>query len=358
MIKVFLEPYKDFVFDKYYLDSLNPNGYFDKQNLFEYFYSMAFRKWGANSFGYAEGIDYLYRTNDPHYARYVRDFLDRYVDFDILIFRQNYLHPEILNKYFKNKVKILGFIDDPVSSYTRGIPYLWAFDGAFYISTSYENESMESALKKWGVKNMTWFPLCPQTVEHPSEKEGFFENRNIDLVYIGGCYGPKMDRLIQLKKHFGKRLNIYGRCSLGGWVSVARGLLGKPVLWQKIQPLSDEQRASVYYGTKIGINMHLSTYPSETGNMRMYEIPYYGMMQICDVAGVDGHAKIFEPNKEAVFYNGIDDAIDKIEYYLENDDERRKIAEAGHRRVLQDYNYEENLKRVLDWSAQLIRMSK
>ena len=87
--------------------------------------------------------------------------------------------------------------------------------------------------------------------------------------------------------------------------------------------------------------------------MRMYEAPAHGMMLLCDKAGLNAHAQIFEPDKEAVFYDSIEDAIEKIEYYLEHDEERIKIAQAGFARVHRDYDGELNLKNLLDWASGL-----
>jgi spore maturation protein CgeB len=87
--------------------------------------------------------------------------------------------------------------------------------------------------------------------------------------------------------------------------------------------------------------------------MRMYEAPAHGMMLLCDKAGLNAHAQIFEPDKEAVFYDSIEDAIEKIEYYLEHEDERINIAQAGFARAQRDYDGELNLKNFLDWASGL-----
>jgi len=91
----------------------------------------------------------------------------------------------------------------------------------------------------------------------------------------------------------------------------------------------------------------------ETGNMRMYEVPAHGAMLLCDKAGLNAHEQIFEPDKEAVFYDSIEDAIQKIEYYLQHDEERKRVARAGFNRVHADYDGESNLKHFLDWASAL-----
>src|SRR5262249_666661 len=104
---------------------------------------------------------------------------------------------------------------------------------------------------------------------------------------------------------------------------------------------------------KIGINMHLSNEPSETGNMRMYEVPAHGAMLLCDKAALDAHESIFTPNVEAVFYDNLTDAIAKIEYLPTHDEERIAIARAGFERTQRQYSFEGVLQDLLDWASSI-----
>jgi Glycosyl transferases group 1 len=301
----------------------------------------------------AAGIDRLYRERDPAYMRYVRDFVDAYRDADLLIMSTyNPIHPEVLQSELAAPTKVLGFIDDPYSTYTRGIPYLWAFDAAFYVSPGYnQNHRFAEALRAWGCDRSYWFPLS--TGEQPAvdPTEAFFADRDVDLVYIGAGYAAKIERLAQLKRHFGARFRVHGRWRLRGNIGWARGLLGKPVYPYRVSALSDAQRRGLYLRSRIGLNMHLSDLPSETGNLRMYEVPAHGAMLLCDKAARDAHEVIFKPGVEAVFYENLSEAIALVEYYLAHPVERIAIARAGFERMRRDYNPEANLKGLLDWAS-------
>lgn len=346
-------------FHGYHMESLDPYPFFtkDSHGTWRDFLNGGLSRWDKKrSLSFIYEIDSLYRYKDKNYMQYIEKFLDEYGDYDLFIMSTfNPIHPEVIDKYLKNKTKILGFIDDPYSTYTRGIPHLWAFDGAFYISPSYSTDELfEDSLKKWGSQHNYWFPLSPKTIEFPSIDDDFFANRSIDLVYVGNYIGypdgSKANRLIKLKKHFGDRFQIHGRWPLKGYIGAARGLFGKPFFFDRITGITAEERQSLYFNTKIGLNMHVSPTPTETGNMRMYETPYHGMMQICDKAGANAHEKIFTPDTECIYYDTTDEAIDLIEYYLAHDDERIKIAKAGFERTVKDYNWEKNWKNLLDWA--------
>lgn len=304
------------------------------------------------------GVDRLYRERDQNYMRMASDFIDRFKDFDYIIMgAYNFIHPEILVRELKKPIKILGFVDDPVSTYARGIPYVWAFDAAFFISPSYIDDLLfETAIRRWYKGPVTWWPLNPFPFERPHQvDDAFFRNRHIDVVYVGNPYASKVNRLIELKRHFGSRLRVHGRWPLKGYVGYIRALLGKPVYPHRVTSVSSEERTQLYWRSKIGLNMHFSDLPSETGNLRMYEVPAHGMLMVCDKSGGDGHATIFEPNQEAVYYDSFRQAIDLIEYYLNNDNERVRIAANGFHKYWEKYEWSKSLLSFLQWCETIKR---
>lgn len=347
-------------FHGYQIETFNPLDYFPKNS---HWSISDFLSWGHVGYDHrraitagAAGVDRLYRERNPNYMRMISDFIDRFRDFDIIVMSTyNFIHPEVLMRDLKKPIKILGFIDDPLSTYMRGIPYLWAFDGAFFISPSYiDGQSFEDAIKCWSEVPATWWPLVPFPCSRPENSdEAFFKKRDIEVTYIGNPSASKVERLAQMKRHFGGRMRVHGRWPFKGYLGFMRGLLGKPIYPHRVTSLSPEDRTQLYWRTKIGFNMHVSDHPYETGNIRMYETPAHGMLMVCDKGAADLHASIFKPNSEAVYYDTIKDAIDIIEHYLIHDDERIVIAKSGYERYWQDYEWESNMKKFLDWAIQL-----
>ena len=85
MKKVYMNGFKEVSIGDYFIDSLEPYSYFPQQSTIKYFISMALRRWEANAFGYAEGVDYLYRTKNRYYMKYISDFIDKFQEYDIII---------------------------------------------------------------------------------------------------------------------------------------------------------------------------------------------------------------------------------------------------------------------------------
>ena len=61
-----------------------------------------------------------------------------------------------------------------------------------------------------------------------------------------------------------------------------------------------------------------------------------------------GLEKLFDIGKEIVVYNDLNDLDHKVKYYLENEEEREKIAKAGYERSKKDHTYFERAKILID----------
>ncbi len=59
-------------------------------------------------------------------------------------------------------------------------------------------------------------------------------------------------------------------------------------------------------------------------------------------------AKEFEDGKELVMYRSLDEMVEKVQYYLEHEEERAQIARAGYEKVLREYNYAEKLRKIFE----------
>lgn len=362
MKKVCLFNYPEMAdFHGYRIETFDPLSYFPKGSHWSLSDLIV---WGMNGYyqrraltASAAGVDRLYRERNPHYMRMLSDFIERFRDFDVIVMSTyNFIHPEVLARELQKPIKVLGFIDDPFTTLRCGIPYLWAFDGAFFISPGYIDDlPFKEAIRRWSAKPAMWWPLVPFPFSLPKKAdEVFFRKRDVDVTYVGNPSASKAERLIRLKHHFGERMRIHGRWPLNGYYGLVRGLFpDKRIYPHRVTSLTLDERTQLYWRTKIGFNMHVSDSPSETGNMRMYETPAHGMLMVCDKAAANAHAQIFEPGTESIYYDSVDEAIEIIEHYLIHDDERIQIARVGYERYWRDYQWEPNLLRFLNWAAAL-----
>lgn len=304
----------------------------------------------SRSLLYAYHIDELYRNRDSQYMRKISEFVEVLLKFDIIIFSTFCpIHPEILINKLQKPIKVLGFTDDPHSTYTRGIPFLWAFDAAYYISPSYSPlMGFEELMANVGFPKSRWLPLV-QPVDYPRLRVEDIEDRSIKVAYVGCPTGTKVDRLRELNAVFGSDLALYGRWKFRGYYGFIRPLLGEKIFPRKVKAISSSEKDQLYRNTAIGFNMHVSDTSRECGNMRTYEAAGYGMMLLCDRAGLNLQRQIFAEGTEAIYYDNINHAIEIINYYIAHPEERIAIAWAAHQKFHDHYRWEKVTEDFLLW---------
>lgn len=63
---------------------------------------------------------------------------------------------------------------------------------------------------------------------------------------------------------------------------------------------------------------------------------------------VPGLESMFGNGEHLAWYDGLDDCIEKVGYYLKANDERERIAEAGYERVVEAHQYYHRVERLLE----------
>jgi hypothetical protein len=94
-----------------------------------------------------------------------------------------------------------------------------------------------------------------------------------------------------------------------------------------------------YFGvlnnSRVTFNKHTDQNNGVVGNLRMFEATGIGTCLLTD----DGNNinDLFEPGKEIVTYSSVDEAVEKVAYLLDHEDERAEIARAGQKKTLMDH---------------------
>lgn len=104
--------------------------------------------------------------------------------------------------------------------------------------------------------------------------------------------------------------------------------------------------ALVYAGSKINLNIALKGIEGGTPQ------------RIMDIMGAGGFvltsyceetAELFEEDKEIVMFRTPEELLEKVDYYLAHDRERRRIAERGFKKVMERYTYENKMQEITEW---------
>ena len=139
-----------------------------------------------------------------------------------------------------------------------------------------------------------------------------------------------------------------------GWVQKVGQYFNIPIIKSIRKPkLKLEDEATIYKSSKVCVNLH-EDYQKESGgdcNERAFKIPAYGGFQISD--DVACLRKYFKDGEEIIIAKDKNDWYEKVEYYINNPEERAKIARAGYDRVLRDHTYHNRVSEIIKWYEEI-----
>ena len=146
--------------------------------------------------------------------------------------------------------------------------------------------------------------------------------------------------LIELSKYY--HVNVYSNSDVSDMVRIR--YCGSIDYWSEMP--------KVFRASKINLNFTIPNIKSG--------IP----LRVWDVLGSGGflltnyQAELpyfFEEGKDLVCFDGVEDLREKVGYYLENEEERRAIAESGYRKVKETHLYIERIRTMLAQVAEAER---
>ncbi|PZE20610.1 CgeB family protein [Paenibacillus xerothermodurans] len=120
--------------------------------------------------------------------------------------------------------------------------------------------------------------------------------------------------------------------------------------------LEPEETAGYYNGAKVVINLHRAVYDptmndnteliaAVSPNPRTFEICACGTLQLVDVRS--DLSRFYTPGVEIVTYASADELMEKIDYYLQHEEERQEIALNALRRTRMEHTYQHRLAQLL-----------
>lgn len=93
--------------------------------------------------------------------------------------------------------------------------------------------------------------------------------------------------------------------------------------------------------SKITLNSHIDIAGNRAGNIRLWEATGAGTCLVTDWK--ENLNDIFEIDKEVVAYKSPEECVEKVKWLLDNEQERKAIAEAGHKKTLEHYGFGKRL---------------
>lgn len=103
-----------------------------------------------------------------------------------------------------------------------------------------------------------------------------------------------------------------------------------------------EEAASMYGRCRIVLHQSIKSDLA----MRPFEVMATSSFLLCN--SVPMLHDLFEDGKHLVTFSSFDEAVDKARYYLNHEDEREKIAQAGHEEVMAKHTYRHRVEKILE----------
>lgn len=167
-------------------------------------------------------------------------------------------------------------------------------------------------MKRDGVSNPIWLPHAFEPLAYP-KSENF--TKHFDACFIG--HVNSRNREDALERLFREFPNFdYGQALF-------------------------EDVARRFGNSKIVFNIAMK----DDTNMRCFEALGTGSFLLTDrVAHIE---ELFEDKKHLVLYEGLDDMVEKANYYLKHEDERNAIAQAGYEHAMANHTIQHRVDAIL-----------
>ena len=180
-------------------------------------------------------------------------------------------------------------------------------------------------LKKRGVKSIHFMPFCYEKSKHFKEK-GVDENqKEFDVTFIGNPYDNRIDFIDQLSKKLDVNIHVYSP----EWKKFAKKLasrtnvvINNAIYHSDYRETINKSKIMLGFITKSNI---------DDISIRSSEITACGSFLLSERTRFQ--KKLFREDKEAGYFDDVDECAEKINYYLANSLERIKLESAGHKRV-------------------------
>lgn len=250
------------------------------------------------------------------------------IDF-IFVYRGRYLLPQTIKKIKQKKIKLAIYNNDDPFSKDYPIFYWRLFHRCLKLYDfvfAYRPKNVID-YKKRNIDKV--FLLPPYYIASQNFPINLAEQNkySCDVSFIGHYEPDGRDEYIRKILEDKINLKVFG----DGWSKSKHYHYFIDTL-KEIKPIRDPQQYNLAINSSKISLVFLSKRNNDTYTRRCFEIPAAkGFMLSIYTSDL---AQIFSPKVEAEYFNDPNEAIEKIRYYLTNDNLRKKIAHQGYEKLL------------------------
>jgi len=233
----------------------------------------------------------------------------------------------LVMKKISPKTKIVNFFGDDDTKFENFLRYYALFFDYGLIA----DKNFLNNYKKEGMKNTFLLSLI-------ADIENFkFLNleKKYDVTFIGYQKGNRADFVRYLKNN-GIKIRVFGwfwdKC-----LDLKDIYFGIPNN-QEMVKIINQTKINLCFTEGIGGILHIKARVPEIISCKSFILTQY----------FSGYLDFFKNNKEIVMFKTKEDLLEKIKYYLENEEEREEIAERGYKKMVNKYSLNMKLKEFIE----------
>jgi len=114
-----------------------------------------------------------------------------------------------------------------------------------------------------------------------------------------------------------------------------------------LKPAPFRKMGEIYSASKIGFNSSIVN----DINMRIFEIMSSGCLLITNKIKNNGFEELFKDREHLITYRNAKELLELTEYYLDNPNERKRIAQAGFELVTKKHTYYHRVQAMFNYIA-------
>jgi hypothetical protein len=200
--------------------------------------------------------------------------------------------------------------------------------------------------RRYGAREvLLQYPSYDRDVHQPQVPTAEEASRYAADVMFAGSYTPGREKYLRPLAKAGINLVIWGNL----WDKCLEPELQRHIRGRQV---GGRDYALALSCAKIGLGL-LSPLCPDRSTTRSLEIPACGTFLLAE--RTEEHQALFEEGKEAVFFSSEEELVTHVHYYLNHEEERKRIAAAGRARCLANgYSSADRVKEVLDRLHQLM----
>lgn len=164
-------------------------------------------------------------------------------------------------------------------------------------------------------------------------------SKDTEFSFVGGIsrhHEGAIPLLEYLSEHANMNVFGYGATSLPQTSPILRQHQGE--VWGM-----DMYRALAR--SSITLNRHINVAENYANNMRLYEATGVGSMLLTD--SKDNLQELFNIDEEIITYSSKEEALEKVRYFVDHQEEAKQIAKNGQARTLRDHTYSQRMQELV-----------